>query len=162
AEAGKESAKDGELTGRVLDVAGKPVAGAKVTLWTDVGKVRAVRETGADGRFRIPVGEGPLDRGPKLIVQAKGRGADWIDVSAGPAGELSFRLGEEVPIRGQVLDLEGRPVVGARVLAREAGRSRSGDLTAYMDAWRNPGLGRLIPTLATLSPDALGVPKQTK
>jgi RNA polymerase sigma factor (sigma-70 family) len=142
------------LAGRVLDEAGKPVAGAKLSLWTDKGKSRPAGETGKDGRFRIELGKD--DAKAKLIVQAKGQGLDWIDVNKQPGGEVTVRLSGDIAIQGRVLDLEGRPVVGARVRVKELCKSDKGNLDHYLDAWANVNRGAMIPRLPWLPPAAVG------
>jgi len=41
------------VSGRVLDEAGKPLAGVKLLLWQGKAKPRDAGETGKDGRFRL-------------------------------------------------------------------------------------------------------------
>jgi RNA polymerase sigma factor (sigma-70 family) len=158
---GKDADREGEVAGRVLDESGKPVAGAKLSLWTGSGKPRAVGETGADGRFRFRLGKADLAGQAKLIAKAAGRGPDWVNLRNRPAGEVTLRLEKDVPIRWRVLDLEGRPVAGATVQVREVAKSAKGDLTAYLDAWKDVMKGVPIPPLVTLPPKALGVPAST-
>src|SRR5262249_53544500 len=70
---GKEAEREGEVAGRVVDESGKPVAGAKLSLWTGSGKPRAVGETGHDGRFRFRLAKADLTKQAKLIAKAAGR-----------------------------------------------------------------------------------------
>jgi hypothetical protein len=118
------------LRGVVLDAAtDRPIEGATViaqagTLepgWrrTDVvhGPIRATASTERRGRFTLP------DAGRLVRIRAEGYAASlfyvqgrWRDLS-----DLRFRLIPSGVVRGRVLDPEGRPVVGARVLA-SAGR----------------------------------------
>jgi RNA polymerase sigma factor (sigma-70 family) len=156
AAAGKEEERDVEVAGRV--VAGdKPVAGANISLWTGADKPRALAVAGADGRFRAKVGRADLKPQTKLIAQAGGRGADWVELRVRPAGDVTLTLGEDMPIEGKVVDLEGRPVVGAAVQVREVSRAAKGDLDAYLDAMQKINEGIAIPPLLSLPPEALGV-----
>jgi RNA polymerase sigma factor (sigma-70 family) len=157
ARAGKEPAREGEVVGRVLDAAGKPVGGARVSLWTGKGKTPRVVETGSDGRFRVRLGKTDLERQVKLIAQAKGHGPDWVDLRRRPAGEVILRLSEDVPIQGRVVDLEGRGVAGVSVRVQEVARAARGDLKAYLDAWEKIMRGVAIPPLVSVPPEALGV-----
>lgn len=129
-----------EVTGRVLGPGNKPVAGARVIFWPtrppqDPGKPTETA-TGADGRFRlhVPTKERPV--GGIVMVRAKGLGADWVEVGEpGREGDLRLRPSSgEVPISGRILDLEGRPVKGARVRVVRVGRpTRGGSLAAWAE-----------------------------
>jgi RNA polymerase sigma factor (sigma-70 family) len=153
----KAEAKEAELAGRVLDSGGKPVAGAKLSLWLSSGKPRELGETGADGRFRVRVGKADLEGGVKLIVLAGGRGPDWVELREPPAKGLTLQLPEAVPIQGRVRDLEGRPIAGAVVEVVSAEKGGEGGLTPYLAAWKEVMRGSLIPSLASLPPAALRV-----
>src|SRR5581483_11399896 len=118
-------AEDGEVVGRVLDAKGNPLAGAKVSVWSKTSKGRKVAETGADGRFRFAPGKD--EQAGTLVARAKGLGADWVPLRGRPAGEVTLRLEEDVPVQGRVLDLEGRPIAGLTVKVTEVMRSRTAD-----------------------------------
>ncbi len=152
-----EPAKAGEVAGRVIDDKGEPLAGATVTLWVNAKTNRKVGETGADGRFRFVPNKD--EQAGKLIAQAKGLGADWASLRDRAPGEITLRLEEDVPIQGRVLNLEGRPIEGVTVKVQEAMRSRTADLTPYLDAYKKINSGVAIPRLVTLPPEALGLPK---
>jgi RNA polymerase sigma factor (sigma-70 family) len=154
ARADSKEQHDPVLAGRVLDSAGKPIAGARLSLWLGKGKPRPLGETAADGSFRIRLDVADMAGKPKLIVQAKGQGPDWIEVGR-RVGAITFRLNADVPIQGRILDLEGRPIVGATVSVRSAGKSGQGDLTAYVDAWKDVMSGNVIPSLLEVPPAAL-------
>jgi RNA polymerase sigma factor (sigma-70 family) len=164
------------LTGRVLDPDGKPVAGAKLYLldYAAGGKAPAVREvTAADGRFRFAVAEGDvtLNHGYVdpwqhlfLVATAEGYGPALSKVGKpGGAEERTLRLAkDDVPIRGRVIDLEGRPVAGATIRVDSLRLPVKDDLAPFLDALRaakdgfpaenehltalyNPGVGALFP-----------------
>src|SRR5262249_149866 len=97
----------------------------------------------------------------RLIVRVKGRGLDWIDLSGRPGGEVTLRPGADVPIQGRVLNLEGRPVVGATGRVTEVGKSSKGNLDAYLNAWKRGMDGAAIPFLPWLPPEAVGTPTTT-
>jgi RNA polymerase sigma factor (sigma-70 family) len=131
------------LRGRVLDPDGKPLGGAEVTLWCHLGywaayrawhpdtadplRPKSLATTGEDGRFtatfrKSEVTENPLNmwerpwRLAQVVVAAKGYGPDWASLVSLDKDELTLRLiKDDAPIKGRVLDLEGRPVVGAGV-----------------------------------------------
>ena len=50
-----------------------------------------------------------------VAAVAAGYGPDWVALKE-PGAELTLRLvKDDVPIKGRVLDLEGRPIAGATV-----------------------------------------------
>jgi RNA polymerase sigma factor (sigma-70 family) len=112
-----------EIRGLVVDPAGKPVAGAKVLATRREARPEAT--SGPDGRFRLLVPpHDPLLRDseygpyPRLSALAPGFGLGWAKdaFKPGPSGEVTIRLVEEgPPVEGRIIDLEGRPVAGARV-----------------------------------------------
>ena len=56
----------------------------------------------------------------------------------------------------RVLDLEGRPVAGVKVTVRDVGKSKAGDLTAYVEAYARINRGVAIPQLSYLPVEVLG------
>jgi hypothetical protein len=114
------------LSGRVVDVVGRPIAGAKATIlsrrnilghtvtangpkWTVRGDDR--------GQFRTPAL--PVGR-VEFIVRAPGKARRYLDPLVEP-GRASIDLGDvrlddERPVTGVVVDQDGRPVAGATVV----------------------------------------------
>jgi protocatechuate 3,4-dioxygenase beta subunit len=148
-----------------LDPRGNPVAGAKLYLARahnyGADDVPATRQatSGADGRFRFAVARSALEQpeadGPQAQVMAvaAGLGCDWTEVR--PAGrEITLRLVNDVPIRGRILDPDGRPVAGAKITVFGLSAARDGDISRYIQAvrtgvpeglsrfWRGPLPGR--------------------
>jgi RNA polymerase sigma factor (sigma-70 family) len=129
--------------GRVLDPEGKPVAGAEVTLWWHFGfagyyqdwhprttkplRPRRLGASGADGRFRATFAKSEIDENPmamwerpwrlvQIVAAARGYGPAWASLENPLGPEVALRLArDDVPIRGKVSDLQGRPVAGATV-----------------------------------------------
>jgi hypothetical protein len=125
----------------VLGPDGKPFAGAEITAWwhshhgwvawqnAHMHSVRpkSLGRSGADGRFRFTFPKSDIkdsllnsDAQPWRLVQivaaAPGHGPAWTYAYAVAQGELTLRLAkDDVPVRGRVRDLEGRPVAGASV-----------------------------------------------
>jgi RNA polymerase sigma factor (sigma-70 family) len=127
------------VNGRVLDPDGKPFAGAEVFFGWYYGyalpwyppvvqpfRPRTGATSGPDGRFRVSFtkAEGyaalnnPFERPwrfTQVVAAAKGYGPGWAWLQS-LKGDLTLRLvKDDVPARGRVLDLQGRPVAGARV-----------------------------------------------
>jgi RNA polymerase sigma factor (sigma-70 family) len=124
------------LAGQVLGPDGKPVAGARLFVCGDQGKSAAPQPAAdADGRFRftLPAVYTGLRA---LLANADGLGTDWQNIWPNrPAGDLMLRLPPDVPIRGKVVDLEGKPGVGATVQVVELSTSASGNLYEFLTRW---------------------------
>ncbi len=131
----QEHRSDGlvELSGRVIDPDGKPVAGARIfvgvrfgTQWPDTSQpLRAA--TGREGRFRFTIeskelepdlGFGGTPRENRVIgAIAPGFGPGWVRITPEDTRrDLTIPLrSDDVPVSGRVTNLEGRPIRGVRV-----------------------------------------------
>ena len=143
--------------GRVLDPDGKPVAGAGVYVrpfterrWSDIDPMAArqkgrVASTDADGRFHFDLDKGASDgsywRGvtgwhkAQIAVAAPGLAPAWVEAGdMVKQGEMALRLvRDDVPVRGRVLDSQGRPVAGVVVRVRAIWQINDGtDLDAVL------------------------------
>ncbi|SRR5579883_1083038 len=141
-----DTAKTAEIQGRVLDPDGKPVSGAKLVITYSAGKeiphkVWAV--SAADGRFAFAVPMKDVDDGfsekpwedTYVVAAAEGYGFAAAQVGKSGAAELTLRLvKDDVPIRGRIIDLEGKPVAGARIQIGNnmLGMPKKGDLTNFV------------------------------
>jgi RNA polymerase sigma factor (sigma-70 family) len=128
------------VRGRVLDPDGKPFAGADLCLgwyrgyaepWWP-GTVEPLRpaqggKSGPDGRFsftltkkefyaRVRTITAAPWRQVQVLATAKGYAPGWRYITTEDRKELTIQLvRDDAPVRGRVVDLQGRPVAGARV-----------------------------------------------
>ncbi len=137
-------------------------------------KAPSVRATsGPDGRFEfsaartdfLPPGapaEADVFSFLQVLAAAKGLGPDWTTPGQRPAGEITLRLtANDTAIDGRALDLQGKPVAGARVRVLRVETTPEDDLKPFLDAWRSENNGQLA--LSRLSkvlhnPAAAGLP----
>ncbi|MGH7134211.1 MAG: hypothetical protein ACREHD_00640, partial [Pirellulales bacterium] len=137
------------LRGHVLLPDGKPAEGAEL-YWMhlnvpepktpdDVSYAkRAV--TDEAGRFELAFEEGDAPLGPMrpLLAYKRGYGVEWTTVGPGEVPpEITLKLPEDHPIRGRVIDTEGRAVVGANVVASHISAASMGNLDEYLAAWKS-------------------------
>ncbi len=141
-------AGSGPIRGRVLTPDGQPVKDAAVYIGQSgaATAIEPVARTDADGRFRLDPAELKrkyrnkriqLDWTKKVELAAfgpAGYGAGSIAVDPGGA-DVELRLvPDDVPIRGRVLDTQGRPVGGVTVHMHEIGEPVPADLDALLQA----------------------------
>ncbi len=154
-----------EVHGRVIDPRGQPVAGATVRQrWPDWLQREDLTfpeaTSGTDGRFVTRISRSAAnartwangdDAIPWIVAIAPGFGPGWATgvLRADAPGEVTIRLVEDgPPIEGRILDLEGRPVVGARVEVRGLWFTRNalswsvetGDLATWLRRAQELGL----------------------
>ncbi len=102
------------VTGRVVDLEGRPLRGARVGAGRDwFGSDPPIVETDGNGRFRL----GHLRPGETMIiVQAKRHSPELIRLNA-RAGlpPVEFQLGGARTIQGRVVDRDGKPLPGIQV-----------------------------------------------
>jgi 5-hydroxyisourate hydrolase-like protein (transthyretin family) len=112
------AAKTVTVSGRVLDPSGKPQSGAKLVLlaWRD--QTTDLGNTDSDGRFKVQV---PADRRAlALVARAEGSGIDFVRLGqADVEKELELHMVKDNSVRGRIVDSQGKPVVGAKVVATE-------------------------------------------
>ncbi|HEU5430151.1 MAG TPA: carboxypeptidase-like regulatory domain-containing protein, partial [Thermomicrobiales bacterium] len=138
------------LVGRVLDPDGTPVAGAKVVFHQrrpnqespDFFPAPATGTTDADGRFRFsgnvhlnaPVRNYP----PMLTLTAHVPGFGPAAIETNSPDELKDRtlrlVKDDVPIRGRILNLEGRPIAGVTVRPVAVVATAANDLGRLIEA----------------------------
>jgi len=128
------------LAGRVVDPDGKPVSGAIVWRLRFGEPAKEATRTDADGRFTLP----PDPNVDRTRTHAGGR----VHLAATKPGfgmalpperfdpkELVLKLmPDDVPIRGRVLDLQGKPVAGATVTPLEVWATPEDRLDDWLEA----------------------------
>jgi RNA polymerase sigma factor (sigma-70 family) len=144
--------------GQVLGPDGKPFAGAKLYLvgFREDAKAPPVRATtGRDGRFEFTAARAefvpaaaPADldvfASLPVVAAAKGYAADWTMPGKRPSGDLTLRLAaNDTAIDGRALDLQGKPVAGAKVHVLRIETTADDDLAPFLAAWRSAGDGHL-------------------
>ena len=138
------------VTVRVIDPDGKPVAGATVYRshpepdplgdWRRFGRgtkaAVLLTRTGPDGSFRLSTGDvkAGRDGSAQLVAMAEGYGPAFLEPAGGDAAPVLRLARDDVPIRGRVIDIQGRPVAGARIQLVGILRPNSGTLDEWLDA----------------------------
>jgi len=139
------------VSGRVVDPDGKPVRGAKLVFtygWAAKIPHKVWAVSAADGRFAftMPVqamNEGDTEK-PKediyVVAAAEGYGFATMRLHESGATDLTLRLvKDDVPIRGRIFDLQGKPVAGVRIRIEDnmLGISKKSDLTEWLAALKS-------------------------
>jgi RNA polymerase sigma factor (sigma-70 family) len=129
------SPKGPVAVGRVLSPDGKPLAGAKLLL---IGKGDTAAElgvSGADGKFSVTLPADWKDR--YLVARADGVGIDFAHLGDSiPAGGFDLRAVADHPVRGRVVDTEGKPVAGVAVRVDRLGTSAANSLDPILKDWK--------------------------
>jgi hypothetical protein len=155
-----------QVGGRVVDPDGKPVRGAKLLvvfahLKETPNKIWAT--SAADDRFQFTMPKRleddhrgqSSDKHPYVLAAAEGYGFALASLDKPEAAtDLTLRLvKDDVPIRGRVLNLEGKPVAGVRVRVNDFEPlyipqlyvPKKGDLTDWLVALKTNKMHRGTP-----------------
>lgn len=145
-----ESKPDGKsliVSGTVVGPDGKPVEGvtikthkagmldALIAALSGKTLVPTLAKTDADGKFRLTIDPLPAGRPEyrQLVASKAGFGPDWVKLSDLEDGPLSLKLSsDDVPVKGRVTDLEGKPVAKAKVTIKAIS---TGDLKKVWESW---------------------------
>jgi RNA polymerase sigma factor (sigma-70 family) len=124
-----------EVSGRVVDPDGRPVAGARFAVIDDeTGTPVPQVASGPEGRFAFRMARPHSVRNPRQVVaSAPGFGMDW---ASEPRADAVFHLVPDLPITGRVIDLQGRPVAGATVAVRDVHAGPAGAFDEMLRNWK--------------------------
>jgi RNA polymerase sigma factor (sigma-70 family) len=104
--------KEIAMKGRVLDPDGKPLPGARLLVAGKEDMPTEVGVSGKDGRFAVSF---PRGGRPVLLAQADGFGMDFVVVNQSDGRDVEFHLVKDRPLRGRLLDTQGKPMAGVTV-----------------------------------------------
>ncbi len=134
------------IRGRVIAPDGKPVRDASIYLGLSGSgwRIIPVAHTDAEGRFRFDLDteaerreylsrSGWSLKNAALTAEAPGYGAGWARAWNPVAGDVELRLvPDDVPIRGRILDTQGRPIPAVNVHVGTIEDPPAGDLDALL------------------------------
>jgi hypothetical protein len=135
--------KDGIiLSGSVVDVNNKPIAGAAIQVYFRAGNNSSSitdkgNKTGADGRFEIKAI--PAEQRYEVYASAEGFGKNIINTDVSEAVKNRLDIGQtklaaaNLSVTGVVMDAEDKPVAGARIYAYGEGQPDRYDILADKD-----------------------------
>jgi RNA polymerase sigma factor (sigma-70 family) len=132
--------------GQVLGPDGKPVAGAKLYLTQWWGyhyepfTAPASATTGPGGRFTFTAPKAKYqDQATIVSAAAPNLGIGWVGIlKDDKRTDLTLKLvADDVPITGQIVDLEGKPVPGATVRVLQIMASPAEDLGPWLEATKD-------------------------
>jgi RNA polymerase sigma factor (sigma-70 family) len=136
-----------EIQGRVLDPEGKAKAEARLSLLEMKGRVKQLGVTGADGRFRVRVAERTAKSRDYswLVAQADGTALDFLELFQWKAEKpVELRLAKDHPIRGRVVNTEGKPIRSVRVTVASIDVPTVTSLDSFLIAWKKREFGSSI------------------
>jgi RNA polymerase sigma factor (sigma-70 family) len=152
------------VDGRVLGMDGKPAAAVSVYALhflkehalnrPEEIELASRARTGADGRYRfeLPASDRPSDFEIPVVAAAPGYGCDWRTLPhTGSPDTLDLRLTKDQPIRGRIVDTEGKPLAGVRVGQVVLFASSEQTLDDFLRVWKTswlPTFDRLPKRLA--------------
>jgi RNA polymerase sigma factor (sigma-70 family) len=128
---------EGEIAvrGRVRDIEGKPLGGAKLLLLGKGDKAMELGTSMADGRFAVTV---PKHRdGLALVARVAGAGIDFIDLGQIKTTDpVELRVVQDQAIHGKVVNTEGKGIAGVRVVVNHLGIHANNSLDEVLAGWK--------------------------
>lgn len=139
-----DNSRSTKYGGRVVGPVGKPVSGATIYLTDASGyhrhpaPVPESAKTGGDGRFEFTVSNAKFeDRwGVRLVAMAPKYGVGWVELESGARRDnVTIQLVEDdLPITGQIVDLEGKPIAKATLTVWQIHAATGNDLGPWVAA----------------------------
>jgi RNA polymerase sigma factor (sigma-70 family) len=167
-----EKADTIEVSGRVVDPDGRAFAGAKVFFARtaladrDSAPPPPTVTSDAEGRFRFRVSRTGYQTAEEkahwmrgaVVALGEGYGPGFVRADgADKLADLTIKLVKDVPIEGRVVDLQGKPVAGARVQVRSFAGDDGPDLKPFVDALQKKGASGARGVRTWLDPGLLGL-----
>jgi RNA polymerase sigma factor (sigma-70 family) len=128
------------VSGKVVGPDGKPVKAKLFVFDSEEWKAAPQAETKGDGAFAFAVPPLAGGRSYRYLVATApelGLGCDWVGVAAAdaPLRDAVLKLPKDVPIKGRVVDLEGKPVAGATVSVSDLETGKDDTLDEFVRLW---------------------------
>src|SRR5262245_27118456 len=122
------------VTGKVVDPVGKAVAGAEIVHLPIDGTATVAGKTTDDGTFKVTV---PLKSpGSYLFPRVAGfASSNYLMPATNTPGEITFKLIKDTPIRGRVIDTQGKPVAGVSVAVRHLAGYANDSMDGFLNSW---------------------------
>jgi RNA polymerase sigma factor (sigma-70 family) len=163
--------KPTQVSGQVVDPDGKPVAGVKLytfgyknkTLkWDDDVFPHLLGETTADGKFLVSISNNFTRRfaDNTLIAYHEKWGLAWQNFYNSDSQSLTIHLAKDLPIKGCILDTQGKPVVNATVHLQCVSDSSKTSLSDYLKNLKDTSLIKAEPEMG-FRPGKIIKPVQT-
>jgi RNA polymerase sigma factor (sigma-70 family) len=138
----KATAREWTIVGTVLGADGKPITADLFVDWIE-GKFEPLGKTKTDGTFQVKVT--PRTYGGWLVAKATGHGMEFVDLRKGAPGEVTVKLPKEQPIRGLLIDPQGKPLAGASVTVDSLSSYDNDSLDKHLERWTSEFFAHGIP-----------------
>jgi RNA polymerase sigma factor (sigma-70 family) len=142
----RKPAEKMEIHGRVLGPDGKPKAGAQLRL-LDPDGLTELGATAADGHFAVVVPKEKKNKGPvALLAHSQDTGLDFVSLAGWDAAKaVELRLGKDHPIRGRIVNTEGKPIRGVRVSVSDIDVYANNSLESFFVLWQKRPADYAVP-----------------